>query len=66
VGFGVQAVPTQLIITAGINFSFWFIALPFGYYATLQVVHKFDELDRKRNDEITAGEGSEEAQVKEA
>jgi hypothetical protein len=66
VGFGVQAVPTQLIITAGINFSFWFIALPFGYYATLQVVRKFDELDRKRNDEIMAGEDSEEVQVKEA
>jgi hypothetical protein len=66
VGFGVQAVPTQLIITAGINFSFWFIALPFGYYATLQVVRKFDELDRKRNDETTAGEDLEEVQVKEA
>jgi hypothetical protein len=56
VGFGVQAVPTQLIITAALNFSFWFIALPFGYYATLQVVHKFDELDRKRNDDSIGGE----------
>lgn len=65
-GFGVQAVPTQLIITAGINFSFWFIALPFGYYATLQVVRKFDELDRKRIDETTAGEDSEKVQLKEA
>jgi hypothetical protein len=66
VGFEVQAVPTQFIIAAGINFSFWFIALPFGYYATLQVVHKFDEPDRKRSVEITAGEDSEEVQVKEA
>jgi hypothetical protein len=66
VGFGVQAVPTQLVITAGINFGFWFIALPFGYYATLQVVRKFDELDRKRNDETMAGEDSEKVQVKEA
>jgi hypothetical protein len=45
VGFGVQAVPTALIITAGINFAFWFIALPFSYLATLQVVKKFKELN---------------------
>ncbi|KUJ17650.1 DUF895 domain membrane protein [Mollisia scopiformis] len=48
VGFGVQAVPTALIATASINFGFWFFALPFGYYATLQVVRKFDNLDQKR------------------
>lgn len=47
VSFGVQAVPTILIATASINFGFWFFALPFGYYATLQVVRKFNELDHK-------------------
>lgn len=46
VSFGVQAVPTALIITASINFAFWFIALPFSYYATLRVVRKFDEIER--------------------
>jgi hypothetical protein len=50
VGFGVQAVPTALIVTASINFAFWFIALPFGYYATLQVVRKFNMLDEKRRE----------------
>ncbi|KFY91100.1 hypothetical protein V498_05689 [Pseudogymnoascus sp. VKM F-4517 (FW-2822)] len=49
VGFGVQAVPTALIATASINFAFWFIALPFAYYATLQVVEKFDELEKLGN-----------------
>ena len=52
VGFGVQAVPTILIATASINFAFWFIALPFGYYATLQVVQKFNELDEQKNEEV--------------
>jgi MFS family permease len=42
VGFGIQAVPTALIATACINLGLWFIALPFSYYATLQVVRKFD------------------------
>ncbi|KAJ5402254.1 uncharacterized protein N7487_008150 [Penicillium crustosum] len=46
VGFGVQAVPTALIATASINLSLWFIALPFSYYATLQVVRKFELLER--------------------
>ena len=46
VGFGVQAVPTALIATASINFAFWFIALPFAYYATLQVLQKFDQLEK--------------------
>jgi MFS family permease len=58
VGFGVQAVPTALIATASINFGFWFFALPFGYYATLQVIHKFDKLDQKR--EETADQKSDE------
>jgi hypothetical protein len=55
VGFGVQAVPTQLIITAGINFAFWFIALPFSYYATVQVVRKFEEQDAAKKNELEVG-----------
>ena len=43
VGFGVQAVPTALIATASINFGLWFVALPFSFWATLQVVRKWDE-----------------------
>jgi hypothetical protein len=43
ISFGVQAVPTALIVTASINFAFWFLALPFSYYATLRVVRKFNE-----------------------
>lgn len=46
VGFGVQAVPTALIATASINLGLWFIALPFSYYATLQVVRKFELLEK--------------------
>ncbi|KAE9366421.1 hypothetical protein N431DRAFT_549285 [Stipitochalara longipes BDJ] len=59
VGFGVQAVPTALIATASINFAFWFIALPFGYYATLQVVRKFNELDKQKAEENTVQGGPE-------
>ncbi|CRG86101.1 hypothetical protein PISL3812_03104 [Talaromyces islandicus] len=40
VSFGVQAVPTALIVTACINCGFWFAALPFSYYATVEVVRK--------------------------
>lgn len=47
VGFGVQAVPTALIATASINLGLWCIALPFSYYATLQVVRKFNKLEQK-------------------
>lgn len=47
ISFGVQAVPTPLIITASINFAFWFVALPFSYYATLQVVRKFNQIERE-------------------
>lgn len=43
VGFGVQAVPTALIATASINFALWFIALPFSFYATLQVIRKWEQ-----------------------
>ncbi|PVH80150.1 MFS general substrate transporter [Cadophora sp. DSE1049] len=51
VGFGVQAVPTILTATASINLAFWYIALPFSYYATVQVVRKFDEIERKNREE---------------
>jgi hypothetical protein len=51
VGFGVQAVPTALIVTASINFGWWFFALPFSYYATLRVVQKFDQLEQQKSDE---------------
>lgn len=44
ISFGVQAVPTALIVTASLNFAFWFAALPFSYYATIQVVRKFRKL----------------------
>ena len=47
VGFGVQAVPTTLIATASINCGLWFFALPFSYYATRQVVAKFNKLDKE-------------------
>ncbi|KAL2414152.1 Notoamide biosynthesis cluster protein O' [Exophiala dermatitidis] len=51
VGFGVQAIPTALIATASINTALWYIALPFSYWATIQVVHKFDRLEQKEKDE---------------
>lgn len=44
ISFGVQAVPTALVVTASINFGLWFVALPFSYYATVQVVRKFQSL----------------------
>ncbi len=56
-GFGVQAVLTVLIVTASINLGFWFFALPFRYYATLQVVRQFNELDEER--ERSEGESEE-------
>ena len=52
VGFGVQAVPTALIATASINLGLWFTSLPFSYYATLQVVHKFNKLDKNRQNTL--------------
>ncbi|KAJ6087800.1 hypothetical protein N7467_006714 [Penicillium canescens] len=61
VGFGVQAVPTALIATARINLGLWFIALPFSYYATLQVVRRFELLDKRsdvgREDSQTSSQG---------
>lgn len=56
VGFGVQAVPTVLIATASINLGLWFFALPFSFYATLQVVRKFEMLEKSKKD---AEEGSD-------
>jgi hypothetical protein len=50
VGFGVQAVLTILIAAASINFAFWFVALPFDYYANLQVARKFNGIDKKRQE----------------
>jgi len=47
-GFGIQAIPTPLIGTASINCGLWFLALPFSYFATLQVVNKFNELQKAR------------------
>ncbi|KAK7751762.1 hypothetical protein SLS62_006247 [Diatrype stigma] len=41
VGFGVQAATASLVATASINLGLWFLALPFSYYATLQVLLKF-------------------------
>ncbi|KAL1974813.1 hypothetical protein VTN31DRAFT_5017 [Thermomyces dupontii] len=51
VSFGVQAVPTALIATASINCGLWFFALPFSYYATVQVVRKFHELKRRGSEQ---------------
>jgi hypothetical protein len=45
-GFGIQAIPTPLIATASINCGFWFIALPFSYFATVQVIRRFDALEK--------------------
>ena len=45
-GFGIQAIPTPLIAMASINCGLWFIALPFSYFATVQVVKKFNELEK--------------------
>ncbi|KAI1211996.1 MFS general substrate transporter [Annulohypoxylon truncatum] len=55
-GFGVQAVPTALVATASINLGLWFFALPFSYYATLQVVKKFNELDERPGEEGEVGQ----------
>ncbi|KAM3497385.1 hypothetical protein MY10362_009264 [Beauveria mimosiformis] len=40
-GFGIQAIPTRLIVTASINLTLWFIAFPFSLWATLQVLRKW-------------------------
>jgi hypothetical protein len=47
-GFGIQAIPTPLIATASINCGLWFFALPFSYFATVQVVRKFKELEKSK------------------
>ncbi|KAB8226336.1 major facilitator superfamily domain-containing protein [Aspergillus novoparasiticus] len=51
VGFGVQAVPTALIVTAAINLGLWCFALPFSYYATLVVVRKFAKMGLVREED---------------
>ncbi|KAI1098636.1 MFS general substrate transporter [Jackrogersella minutella] len=56
IGFGVQAVPTELVATASINLGLWFFALPFSYYATVQVVKKFNQLDKGRDEDSQAGQ----------
>lgn len=58
ISFGVQAVPTPLLITAALNMAFCFTALPFGFYATLRVARKFDELQRKAAGDDTVDTGS--------
>ncbi|CAI7650333.1 unnamed protein product [Penicillium discolor] len=63
VGFGVQAVPTALIATASINLGLWFIALPFSYYATLQVVRKFELLEKGKQTPDGSGDGVTEQDV---
>lgn len=59
VSFGVQAVPTVLIATASLNFGFWFVALPFSYHATLQVVRKFNQIHESN----VMTEGQETSQI---
>jgi hypothetical protein len=49
ISFGVQAVPTALIVTASINFAFWFVTLPLSYYATLRVVRKFNAAKKENS-----------------
>lgn len=44
--FGVQAVPTPLIVTAALNMAIWMVALPFSYFATVEVVRRFKEMQR--------------------
>jgi MFS family permease len=48
VGFGVQAVPTVLIGTVGINFGLWFFAVGLGLVGTGKVVRVFEERERER------------------
>lgn len=39
--FGVQAIPTPLIVTAALNFGQWFAVLPISLWATLHVIKMF-------------------------
>ncbi|BEI88960.1 uncharacterized protein CcaverHIS019_0203220 [Cutaneotrichosporon cavernicola] len=39
--FGVQAIPTPLIVTAALNFGQWFAVLPISLWATLHVIKVF-------------------------
>lgn len=51
VGFGAQAITSALIATASINLAFLYIALPFNYYATVQVGRKFNKIERRKEEE---------------
>ncbi|KAL4983840.1 hypothetical protein BDW68DRAFT_190987 [Aspergillus falconensis] len=46
VAFRVQAAPTALIVTVGINFGLWFFALLVSFWATLLVVRRLEEAVR--------------------
>jgi hypothetical protein len=68
IGSGVQAVPTILIATANISFAFWFIALPFSFYAILQVVQvaqNLNELDKQRSEEAIEQAGATTVSIEE-
>jgi hypothetical protein len=68
VGSGVQAVPAILIATANISFAFWFIALPFSFYAILQVVQvaqNLNELNKERSEEATEQAGATTVSIEE-
>ncbi|KAL4967490.1 uncharacterized protein BDV14DRAFT_188278 [Aspergillus stella-maris] len=43
VGFSVQAVPVDLIVSAGINCGLWFFAMPCSFWATRLVCRRFEE-----------------------
>jgi hypothetical protein len=44
--YGVQAIPTALIVTASLNCGFWFSVLPISLAATLKVVKVFARKDK--------------------
>jgi hypothetical protein len=43
-----------------LTFGFWLFALPFGYYATIHTVYKFDELRQRAG----TGPGGEEGIIR--
>jgi MFS family permease len=55
IGFGVQAVPTVLIGTVGINFGLWFFAVGFGWVGAGRVVGVFEKRERERMGEEVSG-----------
>lgn len=50
ISFGVQAIPTPLIVTAGLNFGFWFAVLPISLAAVLHVVKVFSRRGKAASD----------------